>query len=155
MSLSSIYSFSVLTCVLHTLQIRKSPQARAFFRASCNQVGVCPLELLLWIRTRWGSLYKFLERFIQLKPVCLILPSVYNKCLSCLQAISQFILLADASDDVPSLSNQRSYADFHLSRRDWVHLENIRDVLRVRSLSLVGHRSPGLGAVNCPANILK
>ena len=27
-------------------------------------LGVKPLELLLWIRTRWASLYKFLERII-------------------------------------------------------------------------------------------
>ena len=54
------------------LQIRKSPQARAFFRATCAQVGTTPLELLLWIRTRWGSLYSFLERFITLKLVCLL-----------------------------------------------------------------------------------
>ena len=25
----------------------------------------------MWIRTRWGSLYKFLERFIKLRVVCL------------------------------------------------------------------------------------
>lgn len=50
-------------------QIRKSPQARAFFRMSCSQVGIAPLELLSWIRTRWGSLFKFLERFILLKAV--------------------------------------------------------------------------------------
>jgi hypothetical protein len=48
------------------------------------------------------------------------------------QAICQFILLADASDDIPNLSNQHSYADYHLSRRDWEHLENIKDALRVR-----------------------
>jgi hypothetical protein len=27
-----------------------------FFRAICVQVNIKPLELLLWIRTRWGSL---------------------------------------------------------------------------------------------------
>jgi hypothetical protein len=32
-------------------QICKSPQARAFFRLSCSQVGIAPLELLSWIRT--------------------------------------------------------------------------------------------------------
>ena len=53
----------------YAIQIRKSPQARAFFRASCAQVKIEPLELLLWIRTRWGSLFSFLERFIKLKSV--------------------------------------------------------------------------------------
>lgn len=54
------------------LQIRKSPQAKAFFRRSCIQVDIPPLELVLWIRTRWGSLYSFLERFLNLKAVCFI-----------------------------------------------------------------------------------
>ena len=52
-----------------TVKVRKSPQARAFFRATCSQVGIMPLELLLWIRTRWGSLFKFIEHFIHLKAV--------------------------------------------------------------------------------------
>ena len=51
------------------LQIRKSPQARTFFRTTCVQVNIKPLELLLWIRTRWGSLFKFLERFLHLQAV--------------------------------------------------------------------------------------
>ena len=51
------------------VQIRKSPQARVFFKESCKQVGVQPLELLLWIRTWWGSLYKFLDRILQLRGV--------------------------------------------------------------------------------------
>ena len=51
------------------LQIRKSPQARSFFHATCAQVGMTPLELMLWIHTRWGSLFDFLERFLFLKTV--------------------------------------------------------------------------------------
>ena len=31
---------------------------------------------------------------------------------------------------MPSLTNHRSYADFHLSRREWERLEQIRDALR-------------------------
>jgi hypothetical protein len=44
--------------------------------------------------------------------------------------VIQFILLADASEAVPSLTNKRCYADFHLSPRDWESLGFIRDVLR-------------------------
>jgi hypothetical protein len=46
------------------------------------------------------------------------------------QAITQFTLLVDESADLPDLSNHRSYADFHLSRREWDRLEHIRDALR-------------------------
>ncbi|KAF8264610.1 hypothetical protein EI94DRAFT_1805593 [Lactarius quietus] len=89
-------------------QICMSPQARAFFRVMCSQVGITPLELLLWIRTRWGSLYKFLDHYILLKT-----------------AMDQFILLADTSENVPNLTKQRSYTDYHLIRKDWEHLRDI------------------------------
>lgn len=50
-----------------------SPQARAFFRSSCEQVKIPPLNLLTWIRTRWASLFFFLERIIRLRLVSLML----------------------------------------------------------------------------------
>ncbi|KAF8263687.1 hypothetical protein EI94DRAFT_1806841 [Lactarius quietus] len=79
-------------------QIHKSPQAQAFFHTTCTQVNITPLELLLWIRTCWGSLFTFLERFIHLK-----------------LAVNQFILLADENESVPPLAKKRHYTDFHLS----------------------------------------
>jgi hypothetical protein len=51
-------------------QIRKSPQARVFFKKCCTEVDVPPLKLLKWIRTRWASLFKMLERVIRLRKVC-------------------------------------------------------------------------------------
>lgn len=111
-------------------QIRKSPQARAFFHATCNQVGITPLELLLWIRTCWGSLFSFLERFIKLKAVG-YLSQISSHSLTPRQAVIQFILLADASEAVPSLTRKRCYADFHLNHRDWERLVLIKDALRV------------------------
>ena len=52
-----------------SIQIRASPQAHTFFHASCTQVNIQPLELLLWIRTRWASLYRFLNRLLILRKV--------------------------------------------------------------------------------------
>ncbi|KAF8986508.1 hypothetical protein BDQ17DRAFT_1335571 [Cyathus striatus] len=40
-------------------QIRMSPQARTFFKSTCMQVNINPLELLLWVHTQWGSLHQF------------------------------------------------------------------------------------------------
>ena len=40
------------------------------------------------------------------------------------------VLLADASEAVPSLTQQHCYADFHLTPRDWDHLGHICDALR-------------------------
>ena len=59
---------------------------------------------------------------------------------------------------VPPLSNHRSYTDFHMSRRDWERLENIRDALRVslvyQSLKSVCC-SCCIGAISCAADILE
>ena len=51
------------------MQIRKSPQARAFFKKCCTETGVTFMELLKWIRTRWASLFKMLERMLRLRKV--------------------------------------------------------------------------------------
>ncbi|KAG2742502.1 hypothetical protein P692DRAFT_20651015, partial [Suillus brevipes Sb2] len=50
-------------------QIRKSPQAQAFFKKSCEEEGVAVREILTWVRTRWASLFKCLERFLSLRLV--------------------------------------------------------------------------------------
>jgi hypothetical protein len=54
-----------------------SPQARTFFKSSCVQVGIKPLELILWIRTRWASLYKFIDRLLRLWKVSRHSPLVF------------------------------------------------------------------------------
>ncbi|KAF8985767.1 hypothetical protein BDQ17DRAFT_1335785 [Cyathus striatus] len=48
-------------------QIHASPQACTFFRSTCSQVGIDPLELLLWVHMHWASLYTFLERLFKQK----------------------------------------------------------------------------------------
>ena len=112
-----------------------SPQARTFFKSSCVQVGIKPLELLLWIRTQWASLYYFLERLLLLRKV--LWPSNHSALLTAIsQGVDQFILLADASEKVPNLSKDRSYADYQLSKKDWDRLEVIHEVLRVRLLMI-------------------
>ncbi|KAF8976837.1 hypothetical protein BDQ17DRAFT_1417641 [Cyathus striatus] len=75
-------------------QIRKSPQAHTFFKSTCTQVDIDPLELLLWVRTRWALLYQFLE--------CLFKQKL---------AVDQFILLADDSDKVPDLPASEQAAE--------------------------------------------
>ena len=58
------------TASLVSQKIRKSPQARAFFEKACNEVGVPRLQLLLWVKTRWASLFTFLDRILILQQVC-------------------------------------------------------------------------------------
>ena len=138
-------------------QIQKSPQARAFFCAMCCQVKIKPLELLLWIWTCWGSLFTFLEQFINLKAVHELLLSTISHLYNFLPAVTQFTILADESNAVPSLTNQWSYSDFHLTQRDWELLVDIRDVLRVSGMNHITSlltTSP-LGAIKYPADVLK
>jgi len=93
-------------------QIRKSPQAQAFFQNSCEEEDLPTLELLQWVRTRWASLFKCLERFIALRP-----------------AVTRFTNLADESPEVPKLRNKK-YQDFKLDRADWKRLQLVYNVLK-------------------------
>ena len=71
------------------------------------------------------------------------------------QAIIQFILLADASEAVPNLTKQSSYADYHLTVHNWDHLVSIRDALRVSLFRLrFSSYSLQLGASWCTAKLL-
>ena len=46
-----------------------SPQARAFFKRLCREVGDPELELLLFVRTQWSSMFVCLERALDLQKV--------------------------------------------------------------------------------------
>ncbi|KAK7034322.1 HAT family dimerization domain-containing protein [Favolaschia claudopus] len=93
-------------------QVRASPQAQAFFKKMCAESGTPVLQLLGWIRTRWASMFTFLDRLILLRP-----------------AVSRFVLLADDSPEVPNLV-KKSYVTFRLSRQDWDQLAKIHEVLQ-------------------------
>jgi hypothetical protein len=124
--------------------------SKGLFHATCNQLDIPPLELLLWVRTCWASLFKFLECFIKLRVMRnLFLTMSHAQSHTLSQAINQFILLTDTSDDVPPLSNHHSYADFHLTQRDWEHLEGIKAAQFDAHVTLV------LGTVKHSANFLK
>ncbi|KAJ6555997.1 hypothetical protein B0H19DRAFT_1262118 [Mycena capillaripes] len=89
-----------------------SPQTRKFFKNCCMQVGVSPLELLLWVRTRWASLYGCLSLALELR-----------------KAIDRFTLIAESSNEVLPLRN-RSYGDYRLTLPEWERLEIIHEALR-------------------------
>ncbi|KAG2029790.1 hypothetical protein BDR03DRAFT_1017943 [Suillus americanus] len=105
-------------------QIRKSPQARAFFRKACKEENVPELELLQWIRTRWVSLYKCLDRMLMLR-----------------QAINHFTNLADESHEVPTLRN-KTYDNFKLNRSNWRHLGLIHRVLKEPATAHISNCAP-------------
>lgn len=55
--------------ILSCSQIRSSPQAKAFFAATCEREGLTPLQLLRWVRTRWGSMHDLVERMLEKQSV--------------------------------------------------------------------------------------
>ena len=55
-------------------QVRMSSEGvREYLIQCCAMHMVSPIELLLWIRTRWGSLTHCLEKTISIQKVCSIL----------------------------------------------------------------------------------
>lgn len=70
--------------------------------------------------------------------------------------MDQFVLLADESNSVPDLQG-KSYADFHLLKKDWQKVELMHEVLQVRKpFSSFLHMLIGKpGTCKCAANILK
>jgi hypothetical protein len=62
----------VMTChkLSFLVQVRSSPQAKVFFATMCHEEGLKPLELIKWIRTRWGSMYDLVDRMLTNRAVC-------------------------------------------------------------------------------------
>ena len=52
------------------VQIRKSPQARTFFKRMCRESNIPEHDLVLFVRTRWASMFACLERALMLRSVC-------------------------------------------------------------------------------------
>jgi hypothetical protein len=63
-------------------QIRKLPQAQAFFKKSCDEADVLFLQLITWICTQWASLYSFLNRILVLQKVRIMLHCFFPACLT-------------------------------------------------------------------------
>lgn len=73
-SIQVLERFSHLTCDGIVIgQICKSLQAQAFFEKSCEEVNAPCLQLLYWVKTRWASLFTFLDRILILQQVRLTL----------------------------------------------------------------------------------
>ena len=112
------------------VQIRKSPQARAFFRKSCKETDVPPLQLLSWVKTRWASLFDFLDRILLLQPVYRDFMFSCEFADGFFRPLTAFVQGADDSDKVPDLQG-KYYSDFKLMKRDWEKLKLMHEVLRV------------------------
>jgi hypothetical protein len=114
------------------MQIRRSPQAKAFFRRCCIKTDSEVLELLPYCKSRWGSWYGVLVRLLLLRKVCIFgsHPSILKMNVS--QAVSEFVNLADDSDEVPNVEkNQPLYASYRVTSEEWRILGLVHRVLEV------------------------
>jgi len=95
----------------------------------CREVDVPELELVLFVRTRWASMFACLDRALTLQTVC-----TYTAWQDLLlihgQAVTRFTQLADDSEDVPPL-RKKTYDEFHLSRPEWRQLKLLHELLKV------------------------
>ena len=119
------------------VQIRKSPQARAFFKRMCREVNIPEHDLMLFVRTRWASMFACLERALMLKLVCSYTAS-QDLVLIHPQAITRFTQLADDSDEVPALRNKK-YSWFRISKDEWEQLKLLHEVMKVSPPSFCPH----------------
>ena len=82
----------------------------------CCEVNIPVLELILFVRMRWGSMFTCLEWALKLQTV-----STYTEwqdlVLIHTQAVTQFTQLTDDSDDVPPL-RKKTYKGFSLSKHE-------------------------------------
>ncbi|KAF5356670.1 hypothetical protein D9757_013203 [Collybiopsis confluens] len=83
-------------------QVRASDHATLFLSELCQKNDCPALELLTWVRTRWGSLYHCFKRLIQIR-----------------QAYDIFCCLADNNSDVPALDGGKKYAFYQMSNNEW------------------------------------
>jgi len=95
----------------------------------CRNSKLPELELLLFVRTRWSSMYACLDRALALQEVPTF-TQPKNELLICIQAVSCFTALADESKHVPKL-RKKKYIDFRLSNREWEQLKLLHEVMEV------------------------
>ncbi|KAG0695466.1 hypothetical protein DFH29DRAFT_1005444 [Suillus ampliporus] len=95
------------------VKVRRSPQAKKYFKKCCENALDQELELLPYCKTRWGSWNGVIARMLLLK-----------------KAVKTFINTADDSDDVPNVDkHQQKYASYRVSETEWDLLAMILKVL--------------------------
>ena len=120
-------------------QLRLSGEnIRDYLKTICISRGCPPLDIKIWVRTRWGSLSDCFRVILSQQKVC---QTYYNssQCITQivnnmeleLQAIDDFCVLADNDRDLPPLSHGREWADYRLSPSEWKIIELAQDCLRV------------------------
>ncbi len=95
----------------------------------CHEVNVPGLKLVLFVRTRWASMFACLDQALTLKLVHTH-KAWKDLVLIHTQVIAQFTLLADDSEDVPRL-RKKTYHLFLLSKGKWEQLKLLHELMKV------------------------
>jgi len=114
-------------------QIRMSSDGvREYLAHACAMSNLKAIELLLWVRSRWGSLSHCLESTLKVQKVCsplsLLFVALFNICE---QAIDYFCVTADANEDLPPLSKNKSWLDYRLTPAEWKLIKLAFNCLKV------------------------
>jgi hypothetical protein len=95
-------------------QVRMSSQGvRDYLIHSCAVHKLKPLQLRLWVRTRWGSMSDCLESTLAIQ-----------------KALDYFCVTADNNEDLPPLK-KKTWSDFHLSAPEWKLVRLVHHCLQV------------------------
>jgi hypothetical protein len=112
-------------------QVRVSSKGvREYLAHCCRHQGVKPIELLLWVRSRWGSLSHCLgtvflfTRYADLLALSLGTTNIANK------PVNYFCLTADSNENLPPLKNKK-WSDYHLSPSEWKLVKLVHNCLKV------------------------
>lgn len=139
--IAKVFTFKIpegyCSSILSQWQVRRSPQAKKYFKKCCEDALNEKLELLPYCKTRWGSWNGVITRLLILKKASQT--SSYDDIvayISFFQAVKMFVNNADDSDDVPNVDkNQPKYASYRISETEWDLLTMIQKVLAVRHFS--------------------
>ncbi|SRR5216683_3191602 len=98
----------------------------------CHEVNDPELELVLFVRTRWGLMSACLDQALRLQSVCTYTPwAMQDLVLIHAQVVMCFTLLTDDSEDVPPLQKKKKYRSFLLSKLKWEQLKLLHELMKV------------------------
>ena len=107
-----------------------SEGVREYLAHCCRLQNIKPIELLLWVRSRWGSLSHCLGTVLPVQKVSLFIVFV-TTCTNCSnKPIDYFCLTADSNDDLPPLQ-KKSWSDYRLSTSEWKLVKLVHNCLKV------------------------
>jgi len=114
-------------------QVRISSEGiREYLAHCCRLQDVKPIEILLWVRSRWGSLSHCLGTVLLVQKVWCLIGSITLACTNVRdKPVDYFCLTADSNEDLPPLQN-KLWSDYRLTTPEWKLIGLVHKCLKVR-----------------------